>query len=93
MPVMDGITSSVKMIEFMKERGMADVPIVALTACSSVKIKSNCLAAGIKKVFNKPLKMEHMHEMVHRFMNCVPLEEYKAMFQQEWGEEFRENQE
>jgi len=60
------------MKEYLRTKKLPDVPIVALTSYSNQSKVEECLAVGISKVYAKPLAIEKLHEMVHRYLFKMP---------------------
>lgn len=61
MPVMDGLDSSRKIIEFLKGE---TPPIIALTASVLDEDRENCLAAGMKDFLSKPIKLDELKRAI-----------------------------
>jgi signal transduction histidine kinase/CheY-like chemotaxis protein len=62
MPVMDGLTATVKIREWESANGVKPVPIIALTASVLDEDISNCFAAGMNAYLPKPYKSEQLFE-------------------------------
>ena len=69
MPVMDGIQASkliTRALNKLMDKGEQELThIVALTAFSNAKLKEECKAVGIKKVYNKPLNLDMLNEIMN----------------------------
>lgn len=66
MPVKDGITASKEILEFYKNRKIKPI-IVAVTANSLIGDKEKYIEAGMADCLSKPLKQEHLKEMIGKF--------------------------
>jgi len=68
MPGMDGFvtTKEIRKAERLKSSG--PTPIIALTANTSTEIKQRCLDAGMNDYLAKPLKVEHLKEVIGRWL-------------------------
>jgi len=60
MPVMDGCTATMQIKKFLQNNGLPDIPVFGLTGESSVEHKENCIKAGMKRVFTKPVSMKEV---------------------------------
>lgn len=63
MPVMDGK----KATTIIREKGFADIPIVAMTAQSMKGDREKCLDAGMNDYISKPIKREEVYQMVQKW--------------------------
>ena len=88
MPVLDGYKLAQKIRQFEKNNKLERVPIVAVTACSNQEVKTKSVNAGMNAVFAKPIKFEHIHEIVHRYMFNQNLQEYKNLFREHFKKEY-----
>ena len=66
MPEMDGFSTTVAIRRIEKERGLKQIPIVALTAHVEEKIKRQCLDAGMNAFISKPFLFEDIEAMVNK---------------------------
>lgn len=68
MPDMDGFetTQAIRAIE--KARNKAPVPIIALTANTSVDVRQECKTAGMSDYVAKPIKVDILHEVINRWI-------------------------
>lgn len=64
MPVMGGIESSEKILEFRKSKPPV---IVALTADATIENRKNCFDAGLKDFITKPFKKAEIIEVIIRY--------------------------
>jgi PAS domain S-box-containing protein len=67
MPVMDGFTATQKIRELKGE--YSKIPIIAVTANSSIFDKEKCLAAGMDDYLSKPLKIPVLQKMIDKWLN------------------------
>lgn len=68
MPDMDGFetTQAIRAIE--QARNKAPVPIIALTANTSVDVRHDCKTAGMSDYVAKPIKVDVLHEVINRWI-------------------------
>lgn len=66
MPGMDGLTA----IRHIRERGdpKRSVPIIVVTADTSVDIRETCIAGGANEIMTKPVAMKPLFRMLGEFM-------------------------
>lgn len=64
MPMKDGI-EAIKMIR--RYLRMADLPIIILTEELSADVRSQCEAVGVDGFLGKPLKGDHLHNLVETY--------------------------
>ena len=64
MPEMDGKEAT----KTLRERGFADVPIVAMTAHAMKGDREMCLEAGMNDYITKPIKRETVFEMIQKYV-------------------------
>ena len=64
MPVMDGMDAT-KLIR--NELRMKDLPIIALTGEVSADIRSECEAIGFDGFYPKPLKGDHLQDLIDTY--------------------------
>jgi CheY-like chemotaxis protein len=62
MPVMDGLTATIKIREWESANGVKPIPIIALTASVLDEDIANCFAAGMNAYLPKPYKSEQLFE-------------------------------
>ncbi|MFO7599299.1 MAG: ATP-binding protein, partial [Candidatus Desulfacyla sp.] len=67
MPVMDGYTAAGRIRDWEKERDLAPVPIIALTAHAFAEYRQKCLDAGCTDYLSKPIKKAKLLELLNRF--------------------------
>lgn len=60
MPVMDGITSTLRIREFEASQGSKRTPIFALSAIVSPSSIEEALASGIDQYLTKPVKLAQL---------------------------------
>ena len=63
MPEMDGIEASMK----IRELGLNDIPIIAMTAQAVKGDREKCMEAGMSDYMAKPIKRERVFEMVKKW--------------------------
>ena len=78
MPVMDGITSARKITQLTCDSETTS--IFAVTAYTDQNTKSECLAAGMKGVYNKPMQFKDVHRIMWLHHHRVGHEEYQDIF-------------
>jgi len=64
MPEMDGLEAS----ELIREKGLATIPIVAMTAHAMKGDRERCLEAGMNDYITKPIKREIVFEVLERWV-------------------------
>ena len=69
MPVMDGITSALKIREYEKKIGLEPVPIIALTAHAYPEDKEKCREAGMNGYLAKPFQPADLMKEIERVLN------------------------
>ena len=67
MPVMDGLTATLRIRERETGDGRANAPIVALTANAMASQLQRCMEAGMDAFLTKPLEIPRLHEILTRF--------------------------
>ncbi|MBL8270398.1 PAS domain-containing protein [Steroidobacter sp.] len=75
MPVMDGLTATMRIRERETGDGRANAPIVALTANAMTSQLERCMEAGMNAFLTKPLEIPRLHEVLTRFGLRVTLED------------------
>ena len=63
MPVMDGFTATARI---RRDRGLAELPIVAMTANALAGDREACLAAGMNDHVGKPFDLDHLVAVLRR---------------------------
>lgn len=68
MPDMDGFetTQAIRAIEHL--RNSVPVPIIALTANTSIDVRQECKTAGMSDYVAKPIKVDILHEVINRWV-------------------------
>ena len=75
MPVMDGLTASIKRREFEQANDLPKLPIIALTASVLPQDKRSAVAAGMNGFANKPIDVNQLISEIARTLdseNIVP---------------------
>ena len=67
MPVMDGLTATLRIRERETGDGRPNAPIVALTANAMASQLERCMEAGMNAFLTKPLEIPRLHEVLTRF--------------------------
>jgi two-component system sensor histidine kinase/response regulator len=75
MPVMDGITATMRIREMETGDGRPTTPIVALTANAMASQLERCIEAGMDGFLTKPLEIPRLHETLTKFGLRVTHEE------------------
>jgi PAS domain S-box-containing protein len=78
MPVMDGITATLRIRERETGDGRPNAPIVALTANAMASQLERCMAAGMDAFLTKPLEIPRLHEILTKFGLRITAEETSA---------------
>ena len=63
-PVMDGVTATVRIRELESERGLARTPILALTANAMQGDRERCLEVGMDDFISKPVRKEKLRAVL-----------------------------
>lgn len=69
MPGMDGFVTTKEIRKAERLKSSDPTPIIALTANTSAEIKQRCLDAGMNDYLAKPLKVEHLKEVIGRWLH------------------------
>lgn len=67
MPGMDGLVSTQKIRELASE--VKDIPVIAVTAHSSMKDREKCLAAGLNDYIAKPISINFLKMTIDQWIN------------------------
>ncbi|MFC4309802.1 PAS domain-containing protein [Steroidobacter flavus] len=78
MPVMDGITATLRIRERETGDGRPNAPIVALTANAMASQLERCMEAGMDAFLTKPLEIPRLHEILTKFGLRITAEETSA---------------
>jgi two-component system sensor histidine kinase/response regulator len=78
MPVMDGLTATLRIRERETGDGRPHTPIVALTANAMASQLERCMEAGMDAFLTKPLEIPRLHEILTRFGLRITAEEISA---------------
>jgi len=69
MPVMDGIEATKLIKEYEKEKKLAHVPVVALTANALKGDRERLLKEGLDEYISKPIEMAELLYILHKFLS------------------------
>ncbi|CAD8094449.1 unnamed protein product [Paramecium sonneborni] len=64
MPIMDGCTTTSKLIDMMNKKQIPKIHIIGLTAFTNATEISNCIKAGMSDVLSKPLNLKELKEIL-----------------------------
>ena len=67
MPNMDGYETT-RQIRALPDSNRAQIPIIAMTANSQASDKQQCLEVGMNDFIAKPFKVEHLHELLQKWL-------------------------
>ena len=67
MPVMGGFESATKILEILRERGVDNCTIVALTSNTTQQDKERAISCGMKEVIHKPLSSAKLRECLTNY--------------------------
>jgi CheY-like chemotaxis protein len=67
MPVMDGLTATIKIREMERDASEEHIPIIGLTAGAMQEDKEKCLAAGMSHYLPKPVSRECLFAALRRW--------------------------
>jgi signal transduction histidine kinase/CheY-like chemotaxis protein/HPt (histidine-containing phosphotransfer) domain-containing protein len=68
MPVMDGLTASLRWREIERERGLPPTPIAAMTAYAMAGDRARCLASGMDDYLSKPISRTRLEALLRRWL-------------------------
>lgn len=68
MPIMDGFESTQQMRLWEQQRGLARVPVIAVTAATLDEYSHHAFAAGMDELLTKPVSPELLRETLARFV-------------------------
>lgn len=66
MPILDGISATVKIREYEKDKVLVPIKIVALTANAFLEDKNSCLDAGMDYYLSKPVKRDDIIKVINK---------------------------
>jgi signal transduction histidine kinase/CheY-like chemotaxis protein len=69
MPEMDGYTATLKIREFEKEKAIAGIPIVAMTANVFREDIEKCIKTGMNDHIGKPLDLNEVLDMLGKYLS------------------------
>ena len=72
MPVMDGFEATIRIRDRERERGLAPITIVALTANGLDAYVQRCVAVGMNDHLAKPFRPEDLARMLARYLRAEP---------------------
>ncbi|MCI4668776.1 MAG: response regulator [Bacteroidia bacterium] len=72
MPVMNGLESTEKIIEFCREKKYPIPTIIAMTANSSREDREICIQAGMKDFITKPVSLKKLKEVIESYFETSP---------------------
>ena len=64
MPEMDGLEAT----KVLRNRGYAEIPIIAMTADAMKEDREKCLQSGMNDYMSKPIKREEVFAMLKRWV-------------------------
>ena len=68
MPVMDGVEATHKILEFEQAKGVAHIPIVAITANALKGDRERFMNEGLDEYVTKPIKRESILNVLNKFL-------------------------
>lgn len=72
MPDMDGFSATQALRDWEKANGLANTPIIALTANALKDDREKCLAAGLNDYLAKPVKKDEILKTVNHWLELSP---------------------
>ncbi|WP_412481269.1 ATP-binding protein [Azonexus sp. IMCC34839] len=75
MPVMDGIEATKQIRQQENDRGLPQLPIIALTAGAFDEDRQHCLAAGMDDFLTKPIQAEELSAALKRWIESGTVDE------------------
>ncbi len=79
MPVMDGVESTHKILEYEKENALAHIPIIAVTANALKGDRERFMKEGLDEYVTKPIKKESILSVLNMFLQDKIVEEDKEV--------------
>jgi PAS domain S-box-containing protein len=73
MPEMDGLEATKLIRGWEKTRGVAPIPIIAVTASAYEEDRQRCLSAGMNDLITKPVALETLAESMQRWLSDAQL--------------------
>lgn len=67
MPVMNGVESTHKILEYEKENGLSHVPIIALTANVGAGDREHFISEGMDDYATKPLEVDRLKQLIAQY--------------------------
>ena len=67
MPIMDGIQTTLKIIDFLKIEKMKNIPIIACTAFNGKDEIESCFKVGMQHFINKPVEFCEIKEIINKY--------------------------
>jgi len=77
MPVLDGHNASQQIQRFIKENGLKDIPIIALTGHALKHDREKCLEAGMDDYLTKPVQQAKLIDTLEQYYSRVQSGRYK----------------
>ena len=71
MPVMDGLTAAKLILEYQKQSGQNQTPIIAVTANAFETDRRACKEVGMVDFVAKPVKKNHLIEILQKYLERV----------------------
>jgi len=69
MPVLDGFEASRMIRKIEKEKNIAPIPIITLTANALKGDRERCLEAGMNDYITKPIDPDSLNELLARYIS------------------------
>jgi signal transduction histidine kinase/CheY-like chemotaxis protein len=76
MPIMDGVESTHKMLEYEKENNLPHIPIIAVTANALKGDRERFMKEGLDEYVTKPIKKESILSVLNMFLQDKIVEEH-----------------
>ena len=78
MPIMDGVESTHKMLEYEKENNLPHIPIIAVTANALKGDRERFMKEGLDEYVTKPIKKENILSVLNMFLQDKIVPEYNS---------------
>lgn len=64
MPIMDGWTTTMMLMNMIRQNIIPDIPIIGLTAFNSNEDIERCIEVGMREVLTKPLNVSALKQVL-----------------------------
>ena len=68
MPIMDGVETTKKIINFIKNKQLTEFPIIACTAFNGKEELEKCFNAGMVDIVIKPINAQTLKKIINKYI-------------------------